>query len=257
MAHVDTTGFCNRRMVDVMKVKTHLLSFVLQGSILTAFFCKNPQTFPISEYIIERNAYCLSYNGEHRQARWVYEYLTEDKIQGEVKRSGFFFKEDPEIPLIFRVSDKDFTGSGFDRGHLCPAADAVASEEAMKETFYFSNVSPKVPQFNRGYWAKIEKHIRELTKEYKALNVYTGPLFLPQADRTDGKRYVKYQVIGDNDVAVPTHFFKLIIAEKKEGGTERMAYILPNMLIDKRTPLEQFKVAIEKVEKASGLVFPP
>lgn len=238
-----------------MKLKAHLISLALQGSLLTAFFCKNPQNLPISEYIVERSAYSLSYDGQHRQARWVYEYITEETIKGEAKRIGNIFKEDPEIPSIFRATDRDYMGSGFDRGHLCPARDACKSDEMMSETYYFSNVSPKVPQFNRGYWAKLERHVREITKDYKALKVYTGPLYLP-SEETDGKRYVKYQVIGANDVAVPTHFFKLLIAEKKEGGCEKMAYILPNSAIDKSTALEQFRIPVEKLEKAAGIVFP-
>ena len=231
-----------------MNIKFYLLSLLFRGALLA--------TLPVSETFIHRSAYSLSYDGQHRQARWVYEYLTEEKIQGEVKRAGMLFKEDPAVPVLFRVADKDYAGSGYDRGHLCPAADTAKNEDAMRETFYFSNVSPKVPQFNRGYWLKLERHVRDLTKEYKALRVYTGPLFLPQQG-ADGKRYVKYQVIGENDVAVPTHFFKLIIAEKKEGGLEQMAYILPNALIDKNIPLEQFKVSLEKLEKASGIVFFP
>jgi len=232
-----------------MRLKSHLISLALQGTLLAAFFHKNPHAFPISEFVIERDAYALSYDGQHRQAKWVYEYLTEAKVETKLGREGRRFKEDPEIPAILRATAKDYEGSGYDRGHLCPAADASSSEEAIDETFYFSNVSPKLPQLNRGFWAKLEKRVREMTKRYKALHVYTGPLYLPK------EGYVKYQVIGENDVAVPTHFFKVIFAEKKGGSFDRFAYILPNESIDKNIDLDRFLVSIEKVEKGAGFIF--
>ncbi len=237
-----------------MKVKSHLISLAFLGSLLAASFSRNPQALPVSEYIIERDAYVLSYDGQHRQARWVYEFLTEERLKGKAKRSGNSFQEDPLIPAPLRSTAKDYRGSGLDRGHLCPAADAHASREKIKETFYFSNISPQLPQFNQGYWAMLEGHVRLLTKDYKALHVYTGPLYMP-AEEDDGNRYVKYRVIGENDVAVPTHFFKVIFAEKQEGNEDRIAYILPNMPIDSDTALEQFQVALEQVEKAAGMIF--
>jgi endonuclease G, mitochondrial len=99
------------------------------------------------------------------------------------------------------------------------------------------------PQFNRGYWAKLERHVRDLTKTSTVVHVVTGPLFLPQ-EAEDGTRWVKYQVIGDGDVAVPTHFFKVIYLESTR---ESFAYILPNESIVKTT--------VKKVEQVAGILF--
>jgi endonuclease G, mitochondrial len=146
---------------------------------------------------------------------------------------------------------KDYYGSGFDRGHLCPAGDCKHSEEAMDDSFFLTNISPQNPNFNRGYWAALERHVRDLTKEHGSIHVFTGGLYLPK-DEADGKRYVKYQVIGANDVAVPTHYFKLILDEKDKPIE---AFILPNEPIASNVPLEQFKTTLEKIEKVSGIVF--
>lgn len=73
----------------------------------------------------------------------------------------------------------------------------------------------------------------------------------------DGKSYVKYQVIGKNHVAVPTHFFKVLILEAASGQIELRSYVMPNAPVDETLPLERFLVPIESIERASGLLFVP
>lgn len=73
----------------------------------------------------------------------------------------------------------------------------------------------------------------------------------------DGKSYVKYQVIGKNHVAVPTHFFKVLILEAAGGQIELRSYVMPNAPVDEAVPLERFLVPIESIERASGLLFVP
>lgn len=76
-------------------------------------------------------------------------------------------------------------------------------------------------------------------------------------EEPDGKMYVKYQVIGKNHVAVPTHFFKVVILENRRGEVELRSYVMPNMPVDDKIPLERFLVPIESIERASGLLFVP
>lgn len=218
--------------------------------------CKNPssESFkPAPSPVIERSGYTLSYDGKTRHASWVYEEITADSLQGSTDRAEFDFMEDPLIPASLRATKKDYKGSGFDRGHLSPAGNARGSSEAMKESFYLSNISPQHPQLNRKYWVKLERHVREMTKNYSKVFVITGPLFLPEKDK-DGKKYVRYQVIGENNVAVPTHYFKVIYG-KKAFLVETEAYIIPNQPIENDPPLKTFEVALEKVEKAAGIIF--
>lgn len=84
--------------------------------------------------------------------------------------------------------------------------------------------------------------------------MFTGPLYLPRQE-TDGKFYVKYQVIGNPpNVAVPTHFYKVIMTEKN-GKFSVGAFVLPNQPIPDETPLEAFKVPLDAVERGTGLLF--
>ena len=208
---------------------------------------------PAPSPVIHRAGYSLAYDGKNRHASWVYEELTAESLQGSTDRSHFDFMEDPLIHPSLRAQKSDYRGSGFDRGHLSPAANARANAQAMRDTFYLSNISPQHPELNRKYWVKLEKHIREMTKSYSKVYVITGPLFLPETEK-DGKKYVRYQVIGENNVAVPTHYFKVIYG-KKDQSVATEAYIIPNRPIDNNTPLNSFAVTLEKVEKAAGLIF--
>jgi endonuclease G, mitochondrial len=208
---------------------------------------------PICEIVIEREAYDLVYDGRYRQARIVHQYLTEEKLSGPFQDRGpGRFLPDPHIPEIISASSKDYLKSGFDQGHLCPAGDVTLGKKELAETFYLSNINPQDPGFNRGGWKRLEKHVRDLTKQHPGIHIFTGSLYLPHKE-ADGKKYVKYEVIGENNVSVPTHFFKVIL---DQSGEFLEAYILPNEKIAATTPLGHFKKSIENVERASGIVFP-
>ncbi|MGH2612757.1 MAG: DNA/RNA non-specific endonuclease, partial [Rhabdochlamydiaceae bacterium] len=153
---------------------------------------KTSSTFqPESPLNLQRQGYVLAYDGRIRGASWVYEELTASSLVSKVHRSHFNFMEDPNIPTHLRSTKEDFKGSGYDRGHLRPAANAKSNAETMKDTFYLSNISPQNPQLNRKYWAKLEKYVRDLTKSHDIVYVITGPLFMPKKE-TNGKRYVHY-----------------------------------------------------------------
>jgi endonuclease G len=179
----------------------------------------------------------------------VQEYLTEESIQKNFDRKGINFKEDVAVASIIRSQLSDYKGSGFDRGHICPAGDCTYSKEALEDTFYLSNMCPQVPNFNRGKWKELEQYVRSLLTEYMSLEVISGHLYVAHSE-PNGKRVVSYQVIGENDVAVPTHFFKIVRSKDKTW-----AWILPNESIDKDVPLEDFEVTVQKIEKLSGIIF--
>ncbi|KAH9637401.1 hypothetical protein HF086_012014 [Spodoptera exigua] len=103
--------------------------------------------------------------------------------------------------------------------------------------------------FNRHAWNTLEKHVRKLTKVYSNVYCCTGPLYLPRRE-SDGKSYIRYQVIGANTVAVPTHFYKVVVGETRDGTLDMEAYVMPNQKIPDETP-----VPPESIEKAAGLLF--
>lgn len=200
-----------------------------------------------------------SYDRRTRNPTWVAEHITPESLaNSNADRKHSVFVEDITIPEMFRAKLKDYFRSGYDRGHQVPAADAKWSQEAMDDTFALSNMCPQVGDgFNRDYWAHFEDFCRRLTHTYPSVRIVTGPLYLPKRD-ADGKWRVSYEVIGQPpNVAVPTHFYKVIFAEDgKIGGKVALgAFVLPNAVIANSKPLTDFEVPIEAVERASGLEF--
>ncbi|KAI3400910.1 hypothetical protein diail_1117 [Diaporthe ilicicola] len=214
---------------------------------------------PISD-LAARSALISSYDRRLRNPHWVVEHITPASLamrEGDRKHS--VFAEDDSVPDKFRAKLKDYFRSGFDRGHQVPAADCKWSQRAMDDTFYLSNMCPQVGEgFNRDYWAHFEDFCRRLTDRYPSVRIVTGPLYLPRRDPADGKWYVKYEMIGNPpNVAVPTHFYKVIFAEDgSAGGAVALgAFVLPNAPIPNAKPITDFEVPLEAVERASGLEF--
>jgi len=214
---------------------------------------------PVSD-VASRSALISSYDRRTRNPQWVVEHITPASLatrDGDRKNSTFL--EDPSVPEKFRAKLKDYFRSGYDRGHQVPAADCKWSQSAMNETFFLTNMCPQVGEgFNRDYWAHFEDFCRRLTASYPSVRIVTGPLYLPKRDPADNKWYIKYEVIGNPpNVAVPTHFYKVIFAEDgTAGGNVSLgAFVLPNAPIPSDKPLVDFEVPVEAVERASGLEF--
>ncbi|KAL2188891.1 hypothetical protein L209DRAFT_763511 [Thermothelomyces heterothallicus CBS 203.75] len=215
---------------------------------------------PVAD-LASRQALISSYDRRTRNPHWVAEHITPASLNmrdGDRKNSTFL--EDPAIPEKFQAKLKDYFRSGYDRGHQVPAADCKWSQTAMDETFYLSNMCPQVGDgFNRDYWAHLEDFCRRLTQRYPSVRIVTGPLYLPKRDPQDNKWYVKYEVIGNPpNVAVPTHFYKVIYAEEQTapgGNVALAAFVLPNAVIPNDKPLADFEVPLEAVERATGLEF--
>ncbi|CAE6446861.1 unnamed protein product [Rhizoctonia solani] len=218
---------------------------------------------PISDLIM-RKAYVAGYDRRLRHPAWTAEHLTLaslSKSDPKGDRSRSEFKEDNNIPVPFRARLQDYFRSGYDRGHMVPAADAKASQEAMDETFILTNIAPQVGAgFNRHYWAYTEEWCRRLTNTFQDVFVFTIPLYLPKQD-PDGKYRVTYEVIGNPpNVSVPTHFAKVVLGSRPSSPSAPQlaevslgAFVLPNAEIPDETPLTKFIVPVEAVERAAGL----
>lgn len=210
-----------------------------------------------------RMEFVSCYDRGLRIPKWVIEHMTSESVnQDSADRDSSEFKEDTQIPDQFRAWLEDYSGSGYDRGHHAAAADAHYSQDAMDQTFYLTNMAPQVGVgFNREYWAYFEAFTRNLTETYDSIRVVTGSLFLPTNDTSDGKWRVTYEVIGDPPtVAVPTHFYKIIIGESSSDETSDDsiavgAFILPNKKISSDTDLTSFSTSVGEIEYHAGVSF--
>ncbi|GMT04691.1 hypothetical protein PENTCL1PPCAC_26865 [Pristionchus entomophagus] len=200
--------------------------------------------------------FVLSYDRRTKTAHWVCEHLTPDRLEYDpsVDRAKCAFRSDESMHAYFRSDNTDYKGSGYDRGHLAAAGNHRRTQNAVDQTFLLSNMSPQVGKgFNRDKWNDLEKHVRKQTKKCVNLYVITGPLYLAKKEG-DGNLYVKYKVIGKNQVAVPTHFFKSLLIERRPGEFEVENYLMPNEVIPDSVPISSFLVPQEMIERSGGFL---
>jgi endonuclease G len=193
-------------------------------------------------FVSHKNFYSLCYRENYEQSEWVAYKLSSDDLDKNTERTEDF-RSDSFIPTGSAVLE-DYRKSGFDRGHLAPAADFAFSEEAMSETFLMSNMSPQTAGFNRGIWAKLEKQVRTWAGKFGEIYVVTGPILEKN----------RYETIGVNHVAVPEFFYKAL-AVPHGDQVELIAFILPNQ--SSKQPLSDFAVPIDKLEARTGIDFFP
>ncbi|RZT97367.1 endonuclease G [Ancylomarina subtilis] len=191
--------------------------------------------------IIKHKNYILSYSEKFEQAEWVAYELSSNETVGLIKRVDDF-RPDPDVKTG-SANLKDYKGSGYDRGHLAPAADMGFSAAAMSESFYMSNMSPQKPSFNRGIWKNLETQVRNWAKVYDKIYVVTG-----------GVLKSGLPFIGENRVAVPEKYYKIIFREKGSHA-EMIAFLLANKKSEQ--PLSSFVVSVDEIEKLTGVDFFP
>lgn len=190
--------------------------------------------------VIEHIGYTVSYNEQRRNANWVAYELTGQEIDGTEPR-GSKFITDPDVKGRQAVDD-DYRNSGWDRGHLAPAADMKWSEQAMDESFYLSNVSPQNGNLNRGVWKSIEELTRDNAQRYGEILVVTGPVFT-------NKKGLGY--IGDNRVIIPNGFYKVLLAY--DNGYTGIGFYCENVAGKKK--LSTYARSIDEIEDITGIDF--
>lgn len=198
-----------------------------------------PKSNP-KEQIVRHTGYTLSYCEANEQASWVAYVLTKEHLEQRSHKRTNKFIEDPAVKTG-SATNTDYTGSGYDRGHLAPAADMGWSEETMAESFYFSNMSPQVPSFNRGIWKKLEEQVREWAIDNDKIYVATGPILNNNLDK-----------IGPSGVSVPRYYYKVIL-DYTEPELKAIGFILPNE--NSTLPIKHFAVTVDSVEHFTGINF--
>ena len=189
-----------------------------------------------------RDGYVVGYNYQTKQASWVAFKLTKAKVANKLKREDRF-KEDTDVPFVYRSTLDDYKHSGYDRGHLASYASMDFSQKSADESFYMSNMSPQKAGLNRQGWEQLEKDERIWANMYDGgIYVYTGPIY---------KKEKISKTIGDNKVAVPDYYFKVIYAPSKNKA---IAFVMPNARVDKKK-IANYRTSIKDIENRTGLHF--
>ena len=172
---------------------------------------------------------------------WVSYRLTADEVANKVVRRSDKFV--PDRNLEGTAYPEDYKRTGYDKGHLAPAADMLWSTNAMVNSFFMSNMSPQAGAFNRGIWKQLEEWTRDVAVREGSVVVLSGPIFChPPA--TPG-------TIGKTQVEVPIAYYKVLCTEKEPQ--KAIGFILWNEKSDR--PLRDFAVSVRHVEAMTGLDF--
>lgn len=194
------------------------------------------------EQILKRTGYVASYNKTTLLPNWVAWHLTAERTEGSAKRSGVDFAEDTEVPEP-RATDWDYYNSGYDRGHMCPAADNKWSKKAMEESFLFTNMCPQNGNLNRGDWNEMEMACRKWAKKYSDLYIVCGPILYKG----------KHKTIGKNKVVVPEAFFKVVL--RTGDDPQAIGFIYKNTSGNR--PKDSYVNTVDEVERITGIDFFP
>ena len=193
--------------------------------------------------VIQRTGYTLAYDKKTKTPQWVAWELTKEETKGNHERTDKFLP-DPNVEGA-KVVTTDYTGSGYDRGHMAPAGDMKWSKKAMEESFYMSNICPQIHHLNTGDWNELEANTRKWARRYGSIYVTCGPIY-------NGSRRTQY--IGKNRVKVPDAFFKVILIQSPKK-TCALGFFFENEAGQR--PLNEYLVSIDYLEQTTGIDFFP
>jgi endonuclease G, mitochondrial len=197
-------------------------------------------TTAVASRLLCRNEYISVYDPARKVPLVVAEHLSSAELVQNVKRSDNF-QPDPELPSGERAELSDYRASGYDRGHMAPAADFEAGQIQMDQSFYLSNMVPQNGEMNRGVWARLEGATRDCARQLGGLYILTGPIFSGRA-----------RTIGPDKVAVPSALYKVVVS-----GAAVRAFVLPNRSLPDTSSFAQYETPLADVQSATGLTFFP
>ena len=198
-------------------------------------------------------AMSLGYSEPDEQAAWVQHIVIPEVEFANVSRTNDFrpdslvttgsaIETDYFLKEVMPDGELKFDGFGYDRGHLAPSADFRWSQTALSESYFYSNMSPQKPEFNRERWAELESWIRTYVIDFKEpVFVVTGPVL---------KNGLKKQ--GTNEVSIPEQFYKIVLGVT--GDDKRaIAFLMPNDHC--AYPVSGYATSVDEIEKLTGFDF--
>ena len=193
------------------------------------------------EFILRKKSYVVSYNQDTRMPNWVAWQLTAEHTDGELKRMNNFHEEE-NCPSP-RATLQDYKGSGWSRGHMCPAGDNKWSRDAMYDSFSLVNVCPQDSKLNSGVWNSLEMDCRQWARQYGEVYIVCGPVLMKR----------QHETIGPNKVVVPEAFFKVVLC--MVGKPKAFGVVVRNNEGTKKRDL--YYNSVDDVERLTGLDFFP
>ena len=209
-------------------------------------------------FLMEKEFFALSYNNTKGTPNWVSWHLDQSNL-GNAPRMPFH--PDETLPRGFRhITPADYTGTGFDRGHMCPHSDRNATSAMSEATFVMSNIIPQSPAVNQKAWAQLEMYCRNLVeRHHKSLYIVSGPAGQGGTGTEGFKETIGKRI----KVVVPAQCWKVIMVLDAQDGDDLAKVNQKTRLIAVITPNDmsvgedwaRFRVSVKDVEKLTGYKF--
>lgn len=205
-------------------------------------------------YLIQRTAYTMSYNRTKNSPNWVAWRLDTSWIGGSGRGD---FAPDTSLPQgWYQVQPNDYSGSNYDRGHMCPSGDRTISSEINNQTFLMSNIVPQLAANNQGPWADLENYCRTLASQGNELYIISGPngnIGTIGANQDPAKRIVVPESTWKVVLVLPNGTNDLARASSR--ATRVFGVIMSNQSISQSAPWRNFRVTVDQVERLTGYDF--
>ena len=196
--------------------------------------------------------YCLAYDTVQYHSRWVAFRFDASNRPKNVGRKDAF-QDDPEIDAKYYVGSSGF-GGGYDRGHLCASNDRLVSEEANKQTFYMTNMSPQLSQFNQQYWVGYELFVQDLGREAS----FSDTLYVVKGGTIAKDQILDYRYRNNGKkVAIPKYYFMALL-KCKSSAYEAIAFWMEHKEYDvdpSKSEILKHAISIDELEELTGIDF--
>ena len=198
---------------------------------------------PLKEKVLKRMGYTVSFNMEMNIPNWVAWRLDTEKLIERESRNDKFLP-DPDIEPSLAITTDEYKHSGWDRGHMCPAADNKYHWRAMDQSFYMTNVCPQNHNLNRGDWKELEDACRKWA-EHEPVYIVCGPILYKQP---------RYGYIGKNhSIRIPDAFFKVVLTGLATQSPRAIGFIYKNESGNNKK--SKYVNSIDEVERITNLDF--
>lgn len=210
-----------------------------------------------TNYLMEKSQYALSYNNNKRIANWVSWQLNKSWLGSTARQDDF--RADTTLPSgWYQVTSSDYTGSGFDRGHMCPSADRTNTVTSNSATFLMTNMVPQAPDNNQGYWAQLENYARSLVNnQNKEVYIISGG-YGTGGTGSNGSA----TTIAAGKVTVPARLWKILVVTDPGTGvggvnsnTRVIAIDTPNTQGNRTTSWGSYRTTVDAIESKTGYDF--
>jgi endonuclease G len=238
-----------------------------QSSVSPHLMMGNPSNAVTStsyptNYLLVKSQYAVSYNNNKRTPNWVSWQLNSSWLGSTPRQDDF--RADTTLPSTwYRVSASDYSGSGFDRGHMTPSADRTNTVSSNSATFLMTNMIPQAPDNNQGVWANLENYLRTLVSQGKELYIISGPAGSCGTGSNGTKCSLAAATSPSNSITVPASVWKVIVVLDNPGSgvsgvntsTRVIAVDIPNVQGVRTALWQNYRVSVDSLEQKTGYNF--